>query len=236
MTKQITHRIQLTILKELLFTQGKRFAELHAGKNVTSAHFTFHLDKLVGYGMVQKYASGAYALTVQGKRFANGLTEFSDSSDGPKISVLLQVERVVHDKKEFLIQRRSKHPYFGLYGRISGKVLAGESFEASAQRVLMNETGLRAQCTFSGLLRKRDYDQTGSILLEDKLFAIMRTRDLQGKLIKKWSGGQNLWMSPEAFLRLSPDLCFKSARDFMSLPDSNPLYSENVSSCKINQY
>lgn len=236
MTRHNIHPAQVTILRKLLFTPGERFTHLQAACGLTSAHLTFHIDSLIKSGLIEQ-RQNTYTLTAKGKEYANRLAK-DDQPIGmqPKMSVLLQAERHNQGQREFLIQQRLKHPHYGFYGRISGKVCLGEPLADTAQRILYEEAGLTARFSFVALLRKYDYEEKTATLLEDKIFAVMKATELQGELTQEWAGGRNMWLTAETFLKLDPAVCFKSARDFMSSPDKSTLYHEESNIYLDNQY
>lgn len=84
-------------------------------------------------------------------------TDQNEIEKQPKVSVALLVERRVGNRREFLVQQRLKHPYYGFYGRLGGKVRWGESFEDAAARELEEEAGLTASFTYKLLFHKRDF-------------------------------------------------------------------------------
>jgi len=63
------HDYQILILRELLFKPGVRFSDLNK-TDVTSDHFTFHVNHLIKEGLIRK-ENGKYFLTTEGKEFAN---------------------------------------------------------------------------------------------------------------------------------------------------------------------
>lgn len=236
MTKHTSHTAQLAILHQLLHSRYARFAQLRQATDLSSDHFNFHITKLVEKGYIQKRSAGDYELTNQGKEYANQIdAESFLPVRQPKVSVLLNVERYAGEAREFLVQKRLKQPHYGFYGRISGKVKWGESFEAAARRILYDETGLTADFSFVMIHRKMDYaKKTG--LIEDKLFVVMRANNSTGKLQKQWSGGENMWMKPAKFLELDPADCFASARTFMTSPEDSAPYRKEMTDYSSDQY
>lgn len=220
------HETQVLIMRHLLFSPSAGFAELQKNTKLTSDHFNFHIKKLLETGYVEK-KNGKYALTQQGKEYANRLdTDENEIERQPKVSVVLVVERQKDGKREFLCQQRLKQPYYGFWGRLGGKVRWGESFEEAAKRELKEETDLEADFTYKLLFRKRDYKKQSGELLEDKVFVIMHTNDAQGELMADFEGGHNEWLTQEAFI--AKDKTFESAREFIKLVDNNVPYYTGV--------
>ncbi len=216
------HEVQITILRHLLFQPTAGFAELQKTSDFTSDHFNFHVKKLLTSGLIEKTDDG-YRLTSTGKEYANRLdTDENVIEKQPKVSVALIIERTNDGKQEFLVQQRLKHPYFGFWGRLGGKVRWGESFEEAAKRELKEETGLDGAFVFKSIFRKRDYDKDSGRLLEDKVFIIMYTDNAAGKLITDFEGGHNEWLTNEGFW--SKDKVFESAIDFSVMIDNDERY------------
>lgn len=216
------HEVQLAVLRYLLFHPAATFAELQKTSDLTSDHFNFHIKKLLESQLVEK-VTGEYRLTPTGKEYANRLdTDDNTIEKQPKVSVALIIERTNDGKQEFLVQQRLKHPYFGFWGRLGGKVRWGESFEEAAKRELKEETGLDGDFVFKSVFHKRDYDKTSGDLLEDKVFIVMYCNNASGQLIVDFEGGHNEWLSHEEFS--SKGKVFESAIDFKMMIDADEPY------------
>jgi len=201
-TKLQIHPVQANILVTLLFKSKTRFSTLNVLK-IPNDHFAFHLKRLVASGLVKKVEDGKYQLTRRGKEFANRFdTENIEIERQAKIGVLVVCVR--KEKKQgqlFLIQQRLKEPYYGFYGFVTGKVRWGETVEETAKRELKEETGLSGRLEFLGVRHKMDYNE-GSELLEDKFFFVFRATNLEGSLIEKYEGGENVWLTEKQALSL----------------------------------
>lgn len=190
------HKIQRLILRNLLFRERARFAQLNREK-ISNDHFNFHLKRLVEQGLVEK-EGGFYILTPKGKEYANRLdTEDREAKleEQAKISVVVVGERKLRGREgEYLIQQRLKQPYYGFYGFISGKVKWGEKVSQAAARELKEETNLTGKLKLMAIEHKTDYSFKGE-LLEDKYFFIFLASSLLGNLKEEFEGGKNIWMS-----------------------------------------
>ena len=190
------HAAQAGILRELLFAPELPFSKLHTG-NLTSDHLNFHVKRLLELGLIAKTDSGAYALTVAGKEFANRLdTDTALIDRQAKVAAVLAITRDGDKGLEHLVQKRLKQPYFGFHGRPTGKIRWGETIEEGASRELMEETGLRGRAKILGTIHKMDYSPDGS-LLEDKYFFAVHFHNPEGELVSKFEGGENFWMTRE---------------------------------------
>lgn len=187
------HEAQTAILRELLFHPHAGFAELQKPTGLSSDHFNFHIARLVELGLVEKTTRGQYRLTIKGKEYSNKLDTDSNTIERqPKVAVCL----VIHDAEgRTLMQQRLKQPYFGYWGRPTGKIRWGETILDAAARELKEETNLEADFTFRGTQHKMDYNQQTGELLEDKIFFIMHGANPRGDMFEQFEGGRNQWMT-----------------------------------------
>lgn len=187
------HEVQMKILRSLLFVTEASFATLQKKTELSSDHLNFHLKQLVSKGYLMK-AVDKYTLSAEGKEYANRMdTDNIKFEKQPKVSVLIIVEN--RDGK-LLAQQRLKQPFYGFWGRMSGKVRWGETLEEAANRELQEETGLTADFRYSGLYHKMDYADDGS-LLEDKYFMMMYGTNPRGELMVDGEGFHNEFLSVE---------------------------------------
>lgn len=192
------HAAQTGILRELLFVRQAGYAQLQKPTGLTSDHFNFHILRLVELGMVEKVARGQYRLTLKGKEYANKLdTDRKTIERQPKVAVLLGVEREQGTKRQLLFQKRTKNPYYGYLGFPTGKITWGETIMQTAARELMEETGLEADYQIMGLYHEHTTIAGTDEFIEDKMFFAVRCYNVTGKLIDKFEGGENDWMTIE---------------------------------------
>lgn len=191
------HTAQTSILRELLFRPVAGYAELQKPTGLTSDHFNFHVKRLVELGLIQKVKKG-YSLTSRGKEHANKLdTDNNTIERQPKVAVLLAVTRQRKGREEYLFQERLKHPYYGYWGFLTGKIRWGETIIETAARELMEESGLTAQHKLMGVYHEHSYQEESGELLEDKIFFVVLCTKPKGKLIERFEGGHNDWCTPE---------------------------------------
>ena len=113
----------MEILRVLMFRPEARFADLNVPE-YSNDHFTFHIKRLIELGLVEKNENRKYQLTIKGKEFANRFDVENSEIElekQAKIGVLVVCVRNEGNKKEYLIQKRLKQPYFGFHGFITGK-------------------------------------------------------------------------------------------------------------------
>lgn len=207
------HAAQMRILRHLLLAPHAGFAELQKQTGLTSDHANFHIKKLVEVGYMQKDASDRYTLTRSGKEYANRMdTDDNVIEKQPKISVALIIE---NERGEFLAQQRLKQPYYGFWGRPTGKVRWGETMLEAAERELMEETGLTAELSVAGFYHKMDYDKATGDMLEDKIFVLIYGTKPEGELIVDDEGHHNEWLSDDEMLQ--KDKVFESVAKITTL-------------------
>ncbi len=196
MSHEVTiHEAQTKILRELLFLPATNFASLQKASGLESDHAKFHIKRLVELGYVEKTSAG-YQLSIKGKEYANKLdTDAGVIERQPKVAVLLIVEREVDGEKQYLLQERLKHPYYGFWGAPTGKIRWGESIFETATRELEEETGLRAEFDYRGIYHERVQKDADDDVIEDKIFCLMFTNAATGELLVDFDGGRNAWRS-----------------------------------------
>lgn len=233
MNKIDIHPIQATILCELLFVKSAGFKELNK-KKLGSDLFSFHLRQLTGWKLITKNELEKYVLTTKGKEYANRFdTETTEVERQPKIGVLV-VGTNKNNKNEtiYLVQQRLKQPYFGFWGFVTGKVKWGEKALETAQRELIEETGLKGNFTLIGLRHKTDYSQQGE-LLEDKYFLTFKVDVFDGKLIENFEGGKNQWMTRNELLE--QDDIFDDVESVLEMIENNKFEFEEME-YKVKRY
>lgn len=212
------HEVQMEILRHLLLAPSAGFAELQKQTDLTSDHFNFHIKKLAEVGYIEKILDDKYTLTRMGKEYANRMdTDDNVIEKQPKLSVALIIE---NDKGEFLAQQRLKQPYYGFWGRPTGKIRWGETMLEAAARELHEETGLVADLAVAGFYHKMDYDKTTGDLLEDKVFVLIYGINARGELIVDGEGHHNEW--------LTDDELEKCGTVFQSVPKITQIAKNNT--------
>lgn len=201
------HPAHVAILHVLLFRPDARFAELQKASELSSDHFNFYLKQLLDQQYVTKNDDGAYHLTQHGKEFANRFdTDERKVERQPKVAVCLMIYR---DDGKMVVQQRLKQPFYGYWGRPTGKIRWGETILQAGARELMEETGLEADLSFDSVHHKMDYERGSGKLLEDKIFFIIRAINIRGEFIEEFEGGRNAWMTLEEYA--GQELSFEGA-------------------------
>lgn len=220
------HEAQMKILRHLLLSPHAGFAELQKKTELSSDHFNFHIKKLIDVGYIEKNLENRYTLTRAGKEYSNRMdTDDNVIEKQPKISVALIIE---NDNGEFLAQQRLKQPYYGFWGRPTGKIRWGETMVEAAKRELMEETGLTAELTVAGFYHKMDYDRTSGDLLEDKIFVLIYGVNPKGELIVDDEGHHNEWLHDEVMQT--------RGKVFQSVPEITAMAKINAANFMEHKY
>lgn len=228
------HTIQIDIIRELLFHPQCRFRDLNS-QQLSSDHLSFHLRRLIELGLIEKTTDDQYRLTTQGKHFADTIdTRTFQVESQAKLSVVVMAIRWQGRKMEYLFQQRLKHPYYGYWGVISGKIRRGETPQTAGERELYEETNLTGHLKLIGVEHKRDYNlHQPTELLADKYFFVFLAQDLTGELNTNFPEGKNVWLS-ETQIRTLPNV-FEDIPNLLSLCHASHLtYSEFT--CQVEGY
>lgn len=182
-----------------MYTPKLRFSDLH-DHDITSEHFTYHLQQLIEKGFILKRAN-EYSLTNAGKDYVGTLDERDlNEEKNPKVSVLVYVRRKnKNGEYVYLMQKRLKQPYYGKVGNVTGKVRFGETFEQAAQRELKEETGLTANLEFRLIYHKIRFDEN-NVPLQDSVFAVFLASNPKGNLIER-KDAKMFWTTLEALYK-----------------------------------
>jgi ADP-ribose pyrophosphatase YjhB (NUDIX family) len=195
------HKIQMLILRELLFNPNSRFSDLNI-QGLSNDHFAYHIKVLIEEGYVTKDES-KYSLTNKGKEFANMMdTDITEIEKQPKVAVIIVATKNINGKKHLLVQERTKEPYFGYYGFITGKIRFGEKVTETAMRELKEETGLEEGEVFvKRIVHDHVVLEDSGDLVEDKMFYVILIKNPKGELVDT-KNGKNKWITVERFKKL----------------------------------
>lgn len=195
------HKIQMLILRELLFNPNSRFTDLNI-QGLSNDHFSYHIKVLIEDGYVVKNNS-KYCLTNKGKEFANRMdTDNTEIEKQPKVAVIIVASKNINGKKHLLIQERTKEPYFGYYGFITGKIRFGEKVSETARRELKEESGLEdGEVIIKRIVHDHVVLEQSGDLVEDKMFYIVLIKNPKGEIVDT-RNGKNSWITVERFKKL----------------------------------
>lgn len=199
------HYYQSEIIKKLMYNPRLKFSNLQI-EGLSSKHFNYHLQELVKLDLIKKNEN-VYELTILGKEYVAKVDEASMQIESqPKVNVGVLVERVnEYGKKEYLLSKRLKHPYYGKVGGITGKVRFGEKTEDTARRELFEETGLTGDFQFSGIVRKMSYTDnkvTGNReFVQDQVMFLFRVTNTVGEFKPMIKDQENFWQDYEGITK-----------------------------------
>lgn len=186
------HKIQMRILKELVFRPHARFTDLNR-LDLTSDHFTYHLARLVDAGLVVKNR-GYYSLTDSGKEFAGRIdTETVVIQKQAKIGVIVCAVKKQGNGEEYLVHTRLKEPFYGHQGFVTGKVKYGEEILEAAKREFEEETHLTGEPELFAVYHYRHFSLEKE-LLKDQIFFATQIVNPSGKLLSRHTEGKNQWV------------------------------------------
>lgn len=191
----------MLILRELLFYPNSKFTQLNI-QGLTSDHFSYHINVLMDLGYVSK-DDGKYSLTPKGKEFANQMdTDMTEIEKQPKIAVMVVAKRMRDGNVQVLVQERTKEPYYGYKGFITGKIRFGERVIETAQRELKEESGLDCEdFQIKRIVHNFVRLTTTGELVEDKMFYIVVANEPTGDIVDTMNG-KNEWVTVAEFADL----------------------------------
>lgn len=194
------HPVQKDILICLMQNPtGQRFSELLPENLKTeSERFNYHLKQLVKLALVSK-ENEIYTLSTKGLMQVSNITATGSSTHKFKVSVALIIERNTNGTREFLVQKRLRHPFYGDINGIAGKVEKGESILSTAPRKLKEETALTVEFKHIGILRKIKRDDSLKIL-EDTFYHYCIGSEPIGELEEENKYGENFWIKENLLL------------------------------------
>lgn len=179
-------------LRKLMHKQEMGFNELWGNVGASNG-FAYHLKVLVEDGLVEK-KDEIYCLTHEGKKYVTYLEgESGEKAKSPLVCVVI----VVYDekKKKFLMCKRTKEPFHGYWGSISGKIKFDQYIYGAATAELKEETGLECDLELKGLCSYKTYNDE-CLSYNHQLFVVLATNP-RGELIKKTREGENHWIREE---------------------------------------
>ena len=176
------HQIQKHILKHLITSQSARYSILKPN-NVEGNIFSYHIKKLISLGYI-KQSNKLYKLTAKGRQFADRTSlDTIQERIQPKIVTLIVLKEkngkdanrsdVNSENREYskdinktkspsryLFYKRNKVPFINHIGFPYGKIHLEERIDESANRELLEKTGLTSKLKHRGIVYITVHDET----------------------------------------------------------------------------
>ena len=191
------NEVQQNVLRKLMHEPCMTFNELW-NKEGESNKFAYHLKSLEGLGFIKKTDEG-YKLTHMGKKHSTYIEgETGKVAKFPLVGVVI----VIYDeeKKKFLMNKRAKEPFYGVWGFQGGKIKFDQYIYECANAEIMEETGLECDIELKGLSSFKTYND-GELSYNHQMFIVKATNP-RGTLIESTREGKNEWFSIEEIDKL----------------------------------
>jgi predicted transcriptional regulator len=194
------HPIQISILNYLTYHPQARFSDLNTTK-ITTDHFNFHVKSLLNDSLIEKNTDGKYSLTQNGKQLIVSLEKESMFQQYKIVTVII-CESKINGTTKYLLEKRQKEPFFGIYDFLAGKVHWSETTTAAARRMLKAKTGIVTNVTFQKIQHKIDKDENNIIL--ENIFMYVYSAIISNKNFAEVNGQNLYWMSKDEIKKLEP--------------------------------
>lgn len=193
--------VKKKILMKLMCSEALRYKDASLD-DVPNDLYNYHLQHLTKQGYVAK-TGNLYSLTVKGKQLIEATRPLSPEGGTPdlfRVGVLIILARESRGQLCILNQTRKRQPYYDDKGIIGGPVQHAEHIEDAYKRVLTEETGLSANCTTIGIIRKIRFTPTGK-LFSDIFYHVGFAQEYEGTLHATTVHGDNYWASHKVALQ-----------------------------------
>jgi 8-oxo-dGTP pyrophosphatase MutT (NUDIX family) len=130
-----------SIFRLFLNDHRLRFSEIEKGISIRSNMVSYHLDRMIKDGLLEKKGF-YYSLSRDAEKYIPVFSHIKGESLSAVPVVLVSIVR----NNKILLMKRSKRPYSGYWGFIGGKVLLEESLGDAAVRLCKEKAGI--DCKF----------------------------------------------------------------------------------------
>lgn len=140
----LDHHLQRSIVYKLAFQDKARFSDLKPD-GVENKLFTYHLQKVLQSGLIEKSEEGLYSLSTSGRRYSTGaIDKQKDLIIQRAHSVIIAVVRRKSDGA-WLLYERGTHPLLGYRGFLHCNPVAELDAVEATQRQVQERTGLKGE-------------------------------------------------------------------------------------------
>lgn len=187
---------EMKILTSIMLKEKARYSELNIDKLPTN-QFNYHLKLLLDAGYVVK-TNDRYQLTEKGEDLAGEIDIFaSDIERQGKISAVAVCIKEEGGVSYYLMQKRTKQPYYGYCGFPAGKIKYGHTFTEEVLRELQEETGLTGEATLKDISHILVTKSENHKVVNDFIFFKFVITNIGGELLAETIEGANQWMTLE---------------------------------------
>lgn len=175
----LDHHIQRKIVYKLALSEQLRFSELKPDE-LENKLFTYHLKKVMAEGYATKNEDGLYELTPEGRRYGVHVLDNTSPLFDRADSVIFMAVRRKADGA-WLLYKRKSHPLLGKIGFMHTTPNASEETVITAQKALLEKTGLTGTFTVLGSGFFRIF--AGENLESFTNFSLLVCEDVSGELV-----------------------------------------------------
>lgn len=184
------HWIQRHILKELAFSDSKRYRELKPDA-VDGNLFQYHAKQIESAGLISRTSDG-YALTEAGKSYVAELSQ-TKIMGRRRLPIPMVMVAARDESGRYLLFRWRRQPYRGLVSLPFGRQTAGQTASEAAEEQLRLKTGYTASLSPIGtveiITRKTE-------LVDHRLCQVFRANDLVSTENPDGLTGEFFWGDP----------------------------------------
>ncbi|MBR9707574.1 MAG: NUDIX domain-containing protein [Candidatus Diapherotrites archaeon] len=207
----LSNQLRKNIVSLLRSQPGLTYSDFLEEK-MDSSKLAYHLNYLKDQNLVMK-KDDKYYLTEFGKQEVGYLDGATQEQERQPIQVAITA--LVKDGK-ILLTKRKREPFHSIHSCIGGKVKFGESTQQTAERELLEETGLTADLTLKGITHLTS-KENGETTYHHNIY-IYKGENIKGQLLKETDEGENKWVSLE---KLNEINCFTTIPLFVEMVQSN---------------
>ena len=177
-----------------MLSKKAKYSELKPSK-IEGNLFSYHLNNLIKENFIE-LKSAKYNLTSKGNQYVDKIsTETFQTRIQPKIVTLL----VLKHNGKFLLYERHKMPFINHVGFPYGKIHMEEHIKDSANRELLEKTGLKASLKHRGIVYITVHNETE--LISQMLCHIFTGTKVSGEIINNGIQNECFWGKIEDFPR-----------------------------------